>query len=280
LVYTAKILWTGQLHAVGVTTTLDKRSADVGTGSGNILLTSGNSNPGSIIGAGSALIEAVASPSPTSYPSVTFATTSAVADLTATPSPNPSASPQPPAMLLTGPTSGDATSEAGKSVTVTLSAPVSQVVSAGIIVYPTMALNCAQASTGDHIGGVRWTGTAWVDEPNPANADLYWASTSNCVGAYNSGSGAGDLHYPGGGKWFDGSAWFDSVATSDWSNDSTSVSNAQINSTVPGQADNPQYATLVFKTRGGVYAKYRQLQFVPNGVAGPIEVHGQGLDSF
>jgi len=171
--------------------------------------------------------------------------------------------------------------ESGASVSTTIAAPISATATTGLIVYPMLALACAGTSTTEHIGGVRWSGSAWVDEPDPTQADLSWSQAgTGCAFPYNTTDGT--ITYPGGGKWFDSSSWFDAFATTDWANSGTAKDLAGgLLAEVPGQPGSMQNQVLLFKTQGGTICKWFFNSYgLGKGVAGAVECHGQGLDSF
>ncbi len=183
--------------------------------------------------------------------------------------------------MLLAPTGSSDTTETGKAVSATVASPVSQTATQSVIVYQQFSIVCNFVISGEYLGGARWTGSAWVSEPVPANADIYWTAPSGyCNGAYADPSGI-HLNYPGGGKWFDSTNAFDLFATTDWANSGTSIDYASLNSPiVGGGADTAQSASLIGKTQGGVYFKLHWVSLAPNGISAAIEVHGAGLDTF
>jgi len=273
LVYAAKIVWAGSMHyaTAGLG---DVRPASIDSSSGAILMVAGDSTDPTAQGSDprGATVAAQVSPAPTSYPTTTFSTTgiSAVATIAPTPTPAPSTSPQPPTILLEP---GQTNQSGAGTVTATIAAPVASATTAPAIVYPMLTLNCGRAvPTGEHIFGVKLVGTSWVDDPDPTTADLYLGT--NNVGCFpGDSSTANTLYYPGGGVILDSTNAFDLIATTDWANSGTSVD--------IGAVANVMDKTLVFKTRGGVFAKYHPVAYgaYPD-LGGAIEVHGQGLDPF
>lgn len=280
--FTLRLGWAGPLAATGVPnrTTITKRAALGGSGSNVLLVSADTTNPA---GLGASTINAIVfpevspAPSPSAFPTTTFTTNSAVATLAPTPSPEPSASPQPPSMLLK-PTVLNAT-ETGKSVQITVASPVSATVTAGTTTYQPLSLVCNNVITGEFIGGVQLIGTTFVNQPDPAQADLYWTAPAGyCVGAFvDPTAGSIHLNYPGGGKWYDSTSFYDAFATSDWANSGTAISYTNINAQVGETSTN---ATLIFKTRGGVYVKYHWYATAPYGITGMAQVHGSSIDGF
>jgi hypothetical protein len=148
-----------------------------------------------------------------------------------------------------------------------------------------LTLDCLGRDPNEHIGGVRWTGTAWVDEPDPTQADLYWtAPVGACTGAFLSVSTEPQLNYPGGGKWYDSTNSLDLFSTADWANSGTSATRVQLGSTIPGGGpESEQYATLIAHTlpsHGSIPFKFFPVSVNGSSVAGAVEVHGGGLDAF
>lgn len=270
LAYAAKIVWAGAMHYATTGASL-YRPQSIDSSSGAILMVSGDSTDPTAQGGDprGAAVAAQVSPAPTSYPTTTFTTTLAVASIAPTPTPAPSASPQPPTILLQP---GHTNASGTGTVTATIASPVSVATTAPVIVYPMLTLNCGRAvPTGEHIFGVQWNGTAWVDDANPATADLYLGNNAGCFPGDSSTSNT--LYYPGGGVILASTNAFDLIATTDWANAGTHID--------IGLTANVMDKTLVFKTRSGVYAKYHPVAYggYPD-LGGAVEVHGQGLDSF
>lgn len=274
LAYAPKIVWSGAMHYSTGTGAGSFIPASIDSSSGAILMVAGDSTDPTAEGSDprGATVTAQVSPQPTAYPETTFTTTgiTAIATIAPTPTPGPSASPQPPTILLEP---GQDNASGAGTVTATIAAPVAAATTAPAIVYPLLTLNCGRAvPTGEHIFGVQWDGSQWVDDPDPTTADLYLGT--NNAGCFPSDPSTGNtLYYPGGGVILDSTNAFDLVATTDWSNAGTSVD--------IGLVANVMDKTLIFKTRGGIYAKYHAVSYSGDpDLSGAIEVHGQGLDSF
>jgi hypothetical protein len=136
------------------------------------------------------------------------------------------------------------------------------------VVYPMLALECLNPDPSEPGKGVQLVGSSWVADADPTTADLYLTDPNGSC--FPTTAAANTLNYPGGGKWLDPTNAFDLIATTDWANSGTSAAFGALDQ------------TLIFKTRGGVYAKFHLLgeRGASVGMAGAIEIHGQGLDSF
>jgi hypothetical protein len=234
-----------------------------------------NGDPGDN-GSWDAIVQTIVAPAPSSSPSVTYSADSNSIAVLPTPSPGASASPQPPSAIV-GPASPN-TPITGKNIIATVGGPVNTTVTQPIIAYPSLVMVCGSTLPGQNIAGVRWSGTSWVNEPDPTLADFYLTyNDPSCGAGYYTPGVNSTINYPGGGKWFSDSTALDGFATTDWANVSTSESVTKFGLTNP-DGSYPE-ATLLFKTRGGVFVKVHWLTLGAQEVWA-YEVSGQGLDGY
>jgi hypothetical protein len=207
---------------------------------------------------------------------VTYSTDSNAVSVLPTPVPQGSASPQPPSAIV-GPASPN-TGITGKNVIATIGGPVNTTVSQHFVAYRSVVMACGPAFPGENAAGVKLSGSTWVNEPDPAQADFYITYNDPACGTgyYTPGANS-TINYPGGGKWFPDSLAFDGFATTDWANVATTESVTQFGLTNPDGSYSQ--ATLLFKTRAGVYVKARWLT-LGGAEVWCYEVSGQGLDGF